>query len=925
MNKSLTEADITSTIDVMLIKKGWCIKGEKKNIFCEYPIGRKRADRVLFLDNKPFLVLEVKKKSTNYNLKNGLEQAIDYAENIGAPVACVTNGSIIKTYHLIDKKPLFYNDSEIDFFIPNNLANVFSKKHKFNNISKEVRISRENLISIFKKINNLLQEVGISAGIQRINEFCNILFLKLFSEQNIKNINELYLWENFKNTPDNSLLEFFKKNIIPEFQKKYSSDVFIQTEIKNSSVLRKIIQLLDPLKLIDLETDIKGDAFEYFISVYSGGHGQKTDLGEYFTPRHIVKNTVKIVNPKIGETILDPFCGTGGFLIEVFKHIHQQISLDDKTLLKKLQKETIFGQEITSTSRLAKMNMILAGDGHNNIIQCDSLKVTNKQKYDLIITNIPFGNQKEQLYIETCLNFLKKGGRMAIIIPDGILSNQKNLFLRKKLYNNFDIKIISMPMGMFEPYTSVKTSILIANSKKENQTNSFIKIYKIESDGFSLDKKRKKLLTIQNDWDRYHLEMLKIYTTIPTENNNYSFLNQKEIFVTLNNDYPKIKLSDVVNIQKGNNPPKDEKAYIEGKIPFFKVSDIAKFHIKLNLSESVHKINPAYKTTLKLFKKNSLLIPTTGESCKLNHRALISKDSYVASTITVLTCDENKILPLFLFYCLLFVDMGNFVKNDFYPGVDSQMFKNILIPLPTIKEQEKIIKNLIPYNKIIEQSKKIYANWRPHFVIKKEWKSLRLKEISSIIQGVSIKKFISFEIDNTKKIDKENKVEFIKSGQVRGLDKFNLKKRHYSNENLKIPENKLLQNEDLILNKQGIGTAGRICFFKSSLFNNSTTINTCGYIIRANKQIINPRYLLYFMSGIIGFSELHNMAIGTTGQIQIPITKIENLIIKFPSLEEQEKIIQSLNVEYELIKNQKKIIHILNQKIKQYCESIGLF
>ncbi len=153
MNKNLTESDIASSIDFMLVKEGWFIEGEKKNIFCEYSIGRKRADRVLFLDNKPFLVLEIKKKSTNYNLKSGLEQAIDYAKNIGAPVACVTNGNIIKTYHLIDEKPLFYNDSEIDFFIPHNLANVFQKKHKFNNISKEVKISRENLISIFKKIN----------------------------------------------------------------------------------------------------------------------------------------------------------------------------------------------------------------------------------------------------------------------------------------------------------------------------------------------------------------------------------------------------------------------------------------------------------------------------------------------------------------------------------------------------------------------------------------------------------------------------------------------------------------------------------------------------------------------------------------------------------------------------------------------------
>ncbi|WIA07872.1 MAG: type I restriction enzyme M protein [Candidatus Phytoplasma cynodontis] len=937
MNKNIknnyNEADISSIIDDILKRKGWNlgnIKDSKKNIFCEYGVGdRKRADRVFFLDNKPFLVLEIKKPSVNYKLKNALKQAIDYANKIKAPIACATNGSVIKTHHLIDKQPLIYNDSEVDFFIPYKIAHNFQKKHQFSDISREIVISRKNLIHIFKKINNLLKKIGINKGMQRVNEFCNILFLKLFSEQNIKGFNKIYLWDDLKQKPDKSLLSYFKDVIIPKFQKEYSSDVFIKTEIQNCSELRKIINLLDPLKLSNVDRDIKGDAFEYFISAYSGGYGQKTDLGEYFTPRHIVKNIIKIICPKIGETIYDPFCGTGGFLIEAFKHIHQQISPNDAPLLKKLQKDTLFGQEITSTSRLAKMNMILAGDGHNNIMQCDSLKSESKNKYDLVITNIPFGDRQEHLFIEHCIATLKKNGRMVIIIPDGILFNKdnKNSSLRKKLYSNFDIEIISLPSGVFLPYTSVKTSILIArNYQNKDKSESNINISEIRNDGFTLDKSRRKTTGL-NDWDFYHLGTLaQNYSIKPNENNNYSFLKPKKnnSILNFNNNYKKVKLSEVVKIQKGNPTPDadNNEAYLNGQIPFFKVSDIAKFHITMNLSTSVTKINPTYNKSLQLFPKGSLLIPTQGEACKLNRRALMDRDAYVASTITVLICNQEKILPSFLFFIFLFVDMGNFVKNEFYPSIDLEMFKNMFIPLPTIEEQEKIIKILIPYYKIIEQSKKIYDNWRPNFAIKNHWKNCFLKDLANIISGVG-SSFFSVEANNNQKLP-ISKIEYIKSGQVRGLDKFDLRVKHYLNEGEKISSNKILQDEDIILNKQGKGTAGRLGFFQYSLFNNPTTINSCGYIIRANKKIIKPRYLLYFMAGIIGFDALHDMAIGSTGQIQILLETIENLEIKYPSLEEQEKIIQLLNEEYELIKNQKKIINIFENKIRKYCQAIGL-
>lgn len=146
----------------------------------------------------------------------------------------------------------------------------------------------------------------------------------------------------------------------------------------------------------ELFTFINGDAFEYFLRNYGGAD---TDFGEYFTPRHIVKALVKTLNPQFGESVYDPFCGTGGMLINSFKHIHQRMPVNDKNE-DHLKKQTIFGCELTDMFRVAKMNMILTGDGHSNIKRQDSYEQKQTGKHDVVITNIPFGKCMKTEYAD---------------------------------------------------------------------------------------------------------------------------------------------------------------------------------------------------------------------------------------------------------------------------------------------------------------------------------------------------------------------------------------------------------------------------------------------------------------------------------------------------------------------------------------------
>ena len=178
-------------------------------------------------------------------------------------------------------------------------------------------------------------------------------------------------WNSIKKIPVSARIDYINSTVYTRLNRLYGTEIFTPLTIRDETILRDIMDKLDPLMLTDVDSDVKGDAFEYFLKASAS---TKNDLGEYFTPRHIVKTMVRLVNPQIGEKIYDPFCGTGGFLIESFRYIQRSIPSGKENLQKILKEDTIYGNEITNTARITKMNMILAGDGHSNIRMIDSLQ-----------------------------------------------------------------------------------------------------------------------------------------------------------------------------------------------------------------------------------------------------------------------------------------------------------------------------------------------------------------------------------------------------------------------------------------------------------------------------------------------------------------------------------------------------------------------
>lgn len=419
-------------VRILTDEKGW--KWDENLYGQQYSSNNKRIADLTCWDKEknPLIVFEIKDKDKD--LKKALsEQAVEWAIECGASIAYATDGSIIKTWHLSQTrrerleqefqeknitdqkervrimfengKPLILNGQEVEEFITEELAYKYQEldSNEYNTTdAKSIERTHEELVKIFASVNDKLRlGEGLGKGLQRFGEFCNLLFLKLVSEQEEKKEREGkkvrivadYRWSSFRDFKEEKWLDHLKDTIWKHFQGKYGKDIFTPLKIKSPQTLQEIVRKLSPLSLSEIDVDIKGEAFEYFLKAYS--KQKNNDLGEYFTPRHIVKYMINIANPQFGEKIYDPFCGTGGMLTESYKHIRKWMEENKESDWDKLQKRTIYGNDINEDScRVAKMSMILLGDGQTNIHCKNSLNLAENgynNEFDMIITNMPFG------------------------------------------------------------------------------------------------------------------------------------------------------------------------------------------------------------------------------------------------------------------------------------------------------------------------------------------------------------------------------------------------------------------------------------------------------------------------------------------------------------------------------------------------------
>ena len=330
-------------------------------------------------------------------------------------------------------------------------------------------------------------------------------------------------WSTFRDLPANKMYSIVQEWVFPFIKNlhsdknsaysKYMDDAIFK--LPTPLILSKVVDCLDEIYALmgkTNEADIRGDVYEYLLSKISTA-GRN---GQFRTPRHIIKMMVELMDPKPGETICDPACGTCGFLVAASDYLRERYR--NEILMNKENREhymnhMFYGFDMDRTMlRIGAMNMMTHGVESPFIEYRDSLSDQNidNDKYSLILANPPFKGsldadsvssdllkvtktkKTELLFLALFLRTLKVGGRCACIVPDGVLFGSSNAHkqIRKTLIENNRLEaVISMPSGVFKPYAGVSTGILIFTKTGHGGTDK-VWFYDMKADGYSLDDKR---------------------------------------------------------------------------------------------------------------------------------------------------------------------------------------------------------------------------------------------------------------------------------------------------------------------------------------------------------------------------------------------------------------------------------------------------
>ncbi|MDD4224531.1 MAG: N-6 DNA methylase [Candidatus Cloacimonetes bacterium] len=559
------EAHTRTQINRRLENLGWNLdeRDNNCNVFQEHAkttkqqalLNGKSPDYILYESGTdiPIAVIEAKKPSED--LDKAINQAIEkYATPLNIPIVFSFNDTFVVSKHLSHDKSLKIDGEEIQDFLDENTLLRFINEGYAEILSapKGINFNRDELLQIFVKTNNLLRKDGLRDGYERFSAFAEMLFLKLIDEserlkehRGIKRtFPKKYCWDSFVSTykdDSSGLMDFIQNSIWPKLHKEYG-DIFERPiTIKNHTTLSEVIDEINPINLTSTDTDIKGDAFEFFLKTVTNGN---KDLGEYFTPRHIVRTIVKLVKPQYGESIYDPFCGTGGFLLEAFKYLTLRANVNDPNILSHIQRKTLFGNEITSTAKIAKMNLILFGDGHTNINEMDSLQRPVKEKYDIVLSNIPYSqkteygsfypiptNNGDSICMQHIWLSLKPGGRAAVIVPESFLyaGGVKEDTRRLIVEGSEDLSVISLPRGVFMPYTPTKTNVIYF--KKAGKSLKKCYFFVVYNDGYELNTSRKpiqgdsdlkKLLSVYDEKKEFNAQSISVNKVNINKENNHN-------------------------------------------------------------------------------------------------------------------------------------------------------------------------------------------------------------------------------------------------------------------------------------------------------------------------------------------------------------------------------------------------------------------
>jgi type I restriction enzyme M protein len=681
-----------------------------------------------------------------------------------------------------------------------------------------------------------------------------------------------------------------------------------------------------------------GDAFEYLLSVL----GSQGDAGQFRTPRHIIDFIIKIIDPKKNETFMDPACGTSGFLISGYKHILQSNtnkSLGDKLTpdeRKKLMTH-LTGFDISPDMvRLSLVNLFLHGFANPKVFEYDTLTSEDRwnEYFDVILANPPFmspkggirphkrfsieSNRAEVLFVDYIMEHLTPKGRAGIVVPEGIIFQSGTAYksLRRMMVDKYLVGVISLPSGVFNPYSGVKTSILVLDRELSQKTDKIL-FAKVENDGFDLGSQRREidkndLPLIQSEIKEY-LDGLRKGEEV--ESNKLTYVPKEQILTSsdvglsyekyfntrseYSSEYPSCKLSELIEIQSGF--PFESKLFNDNNgFPLIRIRNIKK-----NYTDTYY--NGDYSEDF-IVKNGDLLIGMDGEfNCVLWN----GNDALLNQRVCRIRNYKN-ILKEYTYYMIQkkLKEIEDETNAVTVKHISVKQILNIEVPLPPIKVQEEIVRELEQYQKIIDGAKQVVDNYIPVIDIDPSWEMKELGEICTINPKKS----------EIKDLEEDTIVSFVPMSDI---NENNM--TFVSKESRKLKEvysgYTYFRDNDVLLAKVTPcfeNGKGGIC---KNLINGIGFGSSEFYVFRPNESVLSTWIYVFLFTTSFKKKGVSSMT-GTGGLQRVPKDFVENFVIPVPSMEIQESIVERIESERQIVEGNKKLIEIYTQKIQDRINKI---
>ena len=688
-----------------------------------------------------------------------------------------------------------------------------------------------------------------------------------------------------------------------------------------------------------------GNAYEYLLKTAEA----QADAGQFRTPRHIIDFIVNIVNPQKHEVIIDPACGTAGFLVSAFQRVKSQhelpgggttLSTPDLTRLA----NNLNGYDISpEMTKLAMANMYLhTQDKNPNIANYDTLTSTDhwNEYADVMLANPPFMTPKggirphsrfrvpakraEVLFVDYIASHLNEHGRAGIIVPEGIIFQRQNAYrqLRRLLLDESLVVVVSLPAGVFQPYSGVKTSILILDKVLAPRTDH-VAFFKVENDGYDLGKQRRPIsqddLPAVTDEINQYLSLLRngeslddfaAHTGLMVAKDRIAsdgdYILSGERYVQRHHqrsEYPITPLSQLCELVRGITYKKGDEVESGGH-KVLRANNIDRATFALDLTDIKRLSTSVDLSESKKLRANDIFICTaSGSKEHIGKVSFIPEDTdyYFGGFMGAVRCDIDRVEPQYLFCQLRHQKFNEFLRNRIAGANINNLSANILhefqIPLPPLEVQHELVAEIEGYQRVMDGARAVIEHWKPRFAVDPDWPQVEIGDICNLVNGRAFKPSDWSEDDS-------GGIPIIR------IQNLNSEKSNFNYYTGEVQARYIVDQGELLFSWSG----SRGTSFGAHIWNGGKAIlNQHIFKVEFEGNIANKTYLYSALNRAV--AEVEQNLHGGVGLVHITKGNLERIRIPLPPMASQEAIVAEIEAERAAVAANRELATKMEQRI----------